>query len=153
MEGAIKVLSQRKNLDFIALMCGKISLADLPRPEIYQKLNYNNQLLPTFLEDIDEYMRCLDVIAETNHIELCDPEENIILPPKPKDTGMNLELKEQESDGGNNADLDDDDLIESESSPIGKLGQNVSFEPKLNTDMPGPFELIEPHLVVEEKIA
>lgn len=42
LEGAVRVLSQRKNIDFIALMCGKISLTDLPRPEIYCKLNYKN---------------------------------------------------------------------------------------------------------------
>lgn len=68
LEGAVKVLSRRKNLNFKALLCGKISLDDYDRESIYSILNYEGQLLPTFMEDMDEYRRCLDVIAETNHV-------------------------------------------------------------------------------------
>ena len=32
-------------------------------------LNYEGLKLPKFMHDMDEYMRCLDVIAETNHID------------------------------------------------------------------------------------
>ena len=32
-------------------------------------LNYEGQLLPPFMYDMEEYMACLDVIAECNHIE------------------------------------------------------------------------------------
>lgn len=68
LEGAVKVLSRRKNLNFKALLCGKISLDDYDRESIYNILNYEGQLLPTFMEDMDEYRRCLDIIAETNHV-------------------------------------------------------------------------------------
>lgn len=68
MEGAVQILKNRKNLDFRALMSGKISLRDLQRQEIYEQINFDNQLLPKFMDDMEEYMRCLDVIAECNHI-------------------------------------------------------------------------------------
>ena len=42
LEGAVKILSQRKALNFTALLCGKISLTDLVRPEIYGLLNFEN---------------------------------------------------------------------------------------------------------------
>jgi hypothetical protein len=42
LEGAVRVLSLRKHLNFKALMCGKISLDDLGREEIYTILNYEN---------------------------------------------------------------------------------------------------------------
>jgi hypothetical protein len=68
LEGAVQILKNRKNLDFRALMSGKISLRDLQRQEIYEQINFENQLLPKFMDDMEEYMRCLDVIAECNHI-------------------------------------------------------------------------------------
>ena len=40
LEGAVKVLSQRKSLNFKALLCGKISLYDLKRECISGILNY-----------------------------------------------------------------------------------------------------------------
>ena len=36
-------------------------------------LNYDGLVLPSFMNDMDEYMRCLDLIAETNHIEALSP--------------------------------------------------------------------------------
>lgn len=56
-------------LNFKGLLCGKISWSDLDRPEINSILNYEGQLLPPFMDDMEEYMSCLDVIAKTNHIE------------------------------------------------------------------------------------
>jgi len=56
-------------------MCGKISLYDLKREIINRNLNYDGQLLPKFMDDMDEYMRCLDIIAETNHIEIVEDEK------------------------------------------------------------------------------
>lgn len=50
------------------MLCGKISLTDYGRESIYGILNIDNPLLPPFMKDMDEYLRCLDVIAETNHI-------------------------------------------------------------------------------------
>ena len=41
----------------------------MKRDEITSILNYENQLLPPFMEDMEDYMRCLDEIAVTNHIE------------------------------------------------------------------------------------
>ena len=63
------MLSLRKELNFKALLCGKISLHDYYREDIMNILNYEGQLLPPFMADMDEYMRCLDVIAQTNHID------------------------------------------------------------------------------------
>lgn len=73
LEGAVQVLQKRKHLDFKGLLCGKISLVDLKRDEISKMLNYEGLILPPFMNDMDEYMRCLDVIAETNHIEALSP--------------------------------------------------------------------------------
>ena len=42
LEGAVKILSHRRAINFTALLCGKISLTDLVRPEIYSLLNYEN---------------------------------------------------------------------------------------------------------------
>jgi len=67
------VLQRRKELDFKGLLCGKISLVDLKRDEISSILNYEELILPSFMDDMDEYMRCLDLIAETNHIESLTP--------------------------------------------------------------------------------
>ena len=36
-------------------------------------LNYEGIILPAFMHDMDEYMRCLDTIAATNHIETIEP--------------------------------------------------------------------------------
>jgi hypothetical protein len=63
-------------LNFMGLLCGKISLFDLKREEISSILNYEGQLLPPFMADMEEYLRCLDVIAETNHIEELDFEND-----------------------------------------------------------------------------
>ena len=40
----------------------------MKREAIYSILNYENQLLPPFMIEMEEYMRCLDIIADTNHI-------------------------------------------------------------------------------------
>ena len=43
-------------------------------------LNYEGLILPPFMSDMEEYMRCLDVIAETNHIEalsLCQSDASL----------------------------------------------------------------------------
>jgi hypothetical protein len=56
-------------LDFKALLCGKISLDDLARPEISSLLNFEGILLPPFMEDMVEYLNSLEEIAKCNHIE------------------------------------------------------------------------------------
>lgn len=60
LEGAVKVLYRRKELNFKTLLCGKLSLFDYDREDIQSILNYEGQLLPPFMEDMEEYMRCLD---------------------------------------------------------------------------------------------
>ena len=60
-------------MNFKALLCGKISLYDYDREAIQSILNYEGQLLPPFMEDMDEYHSCLDVIADTNHIHEFEP--------------------------------------------------------------------------------
>jgi hypothetical protein len=42
LEGAMAILSQRNNINFKALMSGKLSLQDLPREDIYLNINYEN---------------------------------------------------------------------------------------------------------------
>lgn len=68
LEGAVKILSNRKRLDFKGLLCGKISLEDMKREAITSILNFEGQLLPPFMQDMELYMNCLDEIAECNHI-------------------------------------------------------------------------------------
>lgn len=51
LEGAVKVLLRRKNLNILGLFCGKISLRDLTRRS--EILNYNGLLLPPFLQDME----------------------------------------------------------------------------------------------------
>jgi hypothetical protein len=62
-------LRERKSIDFIALYCGKLNLDDLKRPLIEKRLKKENILLPTFMQNMEEYMNALDVIAFVNHIE------------------------------------------------------------------------------------
>ena len=49
-------------------MCGKISLDDLIKPNIAKKLEKDKIKLPPFIENMDEYMAALDIVARTNHI-------------------------------------------------------------------------------------
>lgn len=69
LEGAVKILSLRHHLDFKSLLCAKISLSDYHRPEIFRLLNYEGQILPPFMENMEDYLECLNEIAECNHIE------------------------------------------------------------------------------------
>jgi hypothetical protein len=76
LEGAIEILRARKTLDFAGLCCGKISLDDLKRPAIYNKLKKEKNLIAPVMEDMEQYMLALDIIAETNHIDLNTTENN-----------------------------------------------------------------------------
>ena len=69
MEGAITLLRERHNIDFIGLYSGKLSLDDLRKPIIEKRLKKDNILLPTFMSDMDQYMAALDIIARYNHVE------------------------------------------------------------------------------------
>jgi hypothetical protein len=76
LEGAIELLRDRKTLDFHGLCCGKLSLDDMKRPKIFNGLKKDKNLIPPFMEDFDSYMKALDIIAETNHIDLNTSENN-----------------------------------------------------------------------------
>jgi hypothetical protein len=54
-------------------------------------------MLPTFMEDMDEYMRCLDDIAFTNHIEDADEETCLVLPIIKKDGDEAIEETNEEN--------------------------------------------------------
>ena len=69
LEGEIMLLKERKTIDFIGLLCGKLSLDDLKRPAIERRLKKEGLLLPPFMQNMTEYMKGLDIIAKTNFIE------------------------------------------------------------------------------------
>lgn len=69
LEGAVAILSERKELDFHGLCCGKISLDDVKRLGAAKKLRKEQIKLPPFMQDMDQYMRALDIIARVNHID------------------------------------------------------------------------------------
>ena len=52
------------------MLCGKLSLDDYHRPYIQSILNFEGQVLPPFMQDMDEYRYCLDQIGRCNHIEI-----------------------------------------------------------------------------------
>ena len=51
-------------------------------------LNYEGQILPPFMADMDEYFRCLDEIGKCNHILALD---------ELSETASNLEPKAEEA--------------------------------------------------------
>mmetsp|Transcript_10298 Transcript_10298/g.10285 ORF Transcript_10298/g.10285 Transcript_10298/m.10285 type:complete len:120 (-) Transcript_10298:37-396(-) len=69
LEGAIQILRERKTTDFIGLYCGKLSLDDLKKQQIEKRLKKEGILLPKFMQNMEEYMKALDVIATVNHID------------------------------------------------------------------------------------
>ena len=69
MEGAIQILRERATIDFLGLYCGKLSLDDIKRPMIETRIKKDGGLiLPTFMSNMDEYNKSLEVIAKTNFI-------------------------------------------------------------------------------------
>lgn len=91
LEGAVKVLQQRHTLDFKALLCGKISLDDYHRDQIYSILVYDGQILPPFMEDMEEYHRCLDEIGKCNHILALDELSESASHAEPKEDEAKIE--------------------------------------------------------------
>jgi hypothetical protein len=50
LEGAIQILRERTNIDFLGLYCGKLSLEDLKRPMIEKRIKKDcGLILPTFM--------------------------------------------------------------------------------------------------------
>jgi hypothetical protein len=62
-------LRERSTIDYVALYCGKLSLDDLKRQMIEKRVKKEGILLPTFMANMDEYLKVLDIIAKTNHID------------------------------------------------------------------------------------
>jgi len=110
----------------MALLCGKISLFDLKRKEIHSILNYEGQLLPPFMSDMEEYMNCLDIIAECNHIETQEPDNVENQEDKEKDVEMDpdnvIEETEQNEDNQNiiddDKDIEEDEIIHDDDAPL-----------------------------------
>jgi hypothetical protein len=70
LEGAIPILRERASIDFIALYCGKLSLEDLKRPQIEKRIKKDNGLIfPSFMTNMEEYNKTLDIIAKQNFID------------------------------------------------------------------------------------
>ena len=69
LEGAINILKERKNIDFVGLYTGKLSLEDLGRSVIEKRLKTENILLPPFMESLSQYKAALDEIARWNHVD------------------------------------------------------------------------------------
>ena len=69
LEGAYKILKERRNINFFALISGKISLEDLYRPFLMKILRLDNLMIPPFMRDMKKYMKGLDRIAKINFID------------------------------------------------------------------------------------
>jgi hypothetical protein len=69
LEGALKLLEKRNEVDWHAFYSAKLNIEDLHRPRLMKKLVKKELVLPKFVEDVDEYKRCLDVIAKHNFID------------------------------------------------------------------------------------
>jgi hypothetical protein len=52
----------------VALMCGKLSLEDVKKPQVIKKIKREDITLPPFMQDMEQYMLALDIIAECNSI-------------------------------------------------------------------------------------
>lgn len=70
LEGALKLLEKRKEIDWQAFYSAKVNIEDLHRPKIMKKLGKKDGIvLPKFVEDPDDYVSRLDVIAKHNFID------------------------------------------------------------------------------------
>ncbi len=69
LEGAVKVLQRRKDLDMRMLFVGKISIDDLGRPEIRAAVISEGTKLPYFVQQGEAYLSALDRIARSNFID------------------------------------------------------------------------------------
>jgi len=52
----------------VALFSGKLSLDDMKRVNIEKRIKKEGILLPSFLKNMEEYIKALDIIAKTNFI-------------------------------------------------------------------------------------
>jgi hypothetical protein len=69
LEGAVKILRERNQLDFRGLYAGKLALEDFKRPFIQKKCRLEKIKLPVFMKDMKQYRKALEIIAKYNFIE------------------------------------------------------------------------------------
>ena len=69
LSGAIKILQNRRKIDFKLLYSGKLSIEDLFRSEIRDICVSEDIMYPAFLNNLPVYLEALDTIAEINGIE------------------------------------------------------------------------------------
>lgn len=63
------LLKERKNIDWQGFYSAKFNLEDLKRPKIMKKLRKEDIVMPKFVENPAEYVKCLDVIAKHNFVD------------------------------------------------------------------------------------
>jgi hypothetical protein len=66
LKGACDILSRRREIDFLALIAGKLTLDDHFRPEIRRRVKKDACVVPCFMKRLDKYMEALDKIALVN---------------------------------------------------------------------------------------
>lgn len=69
LRGALKVLKYRKQLNFVDLHCGKLTVKDCLRLSEKKLISYTGIKLPYFLNDLGLYAQALDRIAKENFID------------------------------------------------------------------------------------
>ena len=72
LEGALKLLEHRKEINWSDFYCAKLNIEDLKRKRLMAKMKRDDGIvLPKFVEDeeaVATYKKCLDVIAKDNFI-------------------------------------------------------------------------------------
>lgn len=66
LTGACDILTHRREIDFMTLIAGKLTLEDHFRPEIRRRVKKNAIVVPCFMKRLDKYMEALDRIAVVN---------------------------------------------------------------------------------------
>ena len=97
LEGAVRVLQQRRMLDFKLLHSAKISFDDLKRSQVQDIIVSEGLIMPPFLYDMDDYMRCLEKIKETNYIDDNGSKPTCELPEAAVNTSMYYTKEEYEA--------------------------------------------------------
>jgi hypothetical protein len=87
LEGAVAFLKERKTLDLLGMCCGKINMEDMKKLSEAGRLKKDQIVIPKYMENMDEYMRALDIIAKTNHIDELDSDGDLESPAFRPETG------------------------------------------------------------------
>ena len=69
MEGALKLLENRKDIDWQIFYSAKFNIEDLKRNRLIKKIKKENLVLPKFVIEPEAYLKCLNVIAKHNFID------------------------------------------------------------------------------------